>query len=111
MGRARPPLPEGPYLIVGLARSGVAAAEAQQRQQRVRAAQTLFTSGSRALADKSYGEAMDYFSTGVPVIALHGTNRPERVGQAVANGCVRVPNEVVATLSELVPLGTPVTIG
>lgn len=28
MARARPPLPEGPFLIVGLARSGVAAAEA-----------------------------------------------------------------------------------
>ncbi|NLT71389.1 MAG: type II and III secretion system protein [Verrucomicrobiaceae bacterium] len=48
--------------------AGVAAAEAQQRQQRVRAAQTLFTSGSRALADKSYGEAMDYFKAAFETI-------------------------------------------
>lgn len=48
--------------------AGVAAAEAQRRQQRVRAAQTLFTSGSRAHADKSYGEAMDYFKAAFETI-------------------------------------------
>ena len=48
--------------------AGVAAAEAQRRQQRVLAAQTLFTSGSRAHADKSYGEAMDYFKAAFETI-------------------------------------------
>lgn len=41
--------------------AGVAAETVQQRQHQIQSAQTLFTGGSRALADKSYGEAMDYF--------------------------------------------------
>lgn len=41
--------------------AGVAAQEAQRRQARVKSAQTLFTAGSNAFADQSYGEAMDYF--------------------------------------------------
>ncbi|MEX2579759.1 MAG: Amuc_1098 family type IV pilus outer membrane protein [Verrucomicrobiales bacterium] len=40
---------------------GVAAREAVRRQEQVKAAQTLFTVGSRAFADRSYGEAMDNF--------------------------------------------------
>lgn len=39
----------------------MAAAEAQKRQGQVEAAQTLFTAGSKAYADQSYAEAMDYF--------------------------------------------------
>lgn len=41
--------------------AGVAATEVQKRQHQVEAAQTLFAAGSRASADKSYGEAMDNF--------------------------------------------------
>jgi general secretion pathway protein D len=48
--------------------AGVAAAEAQRRQQRVAAAQTLFTAGSRAYADQSYGEAMDNFKAAFETI-------------------------------------------
>jgi lipoprotein-anchoring transpeptidase ErfK/SrfK len=42
--------------------------------------------------------------------ALHGTNRPETVGQAVSHGCVRLRNEDIARLYELVAVGTPVYI-
>jgi hypothetical protein len=42
--------------------------------------------------------------------ALHGTNRPETVGQAVSHGCVRLRNEDIARLYEMVPVGTPVYI-
>ena len=66
--------------------------------------------GPIALATDGYSEAMDYFSTGVPVIALHGTRRPELVGQAVANGCVRVPNDAIQAIANAIPLGTPVLI-
>jgi general secretion pathway protein D len=41
--------------------AGIAAAEAQKRQRQTEAAQTLFTAGAKAYADKSYAEAMDYF--------------------------------------------------
>ena len=42
--------------------------------------------------------------------ALHGTNRPETVGRAVSHGCVRLLNEDIAKLYEMVPIGTPVYI-
>jgi len=42
--------------------------------------------------------------------AIHGTNKPETIGQSVSHGCVRVRNEDIARLYETVPLGTPVYI-
>ena len=42
--------------------------------------------------------------------ALHGTNRPETVGQAVSHGCVRLRNEDVEWLYDQVAVGTPVYI-
>lgn len=42
--------------------------------------------------------------------ALHGTNRPETVGQAVSHGCVRLRNEDIAVLYDKVAVGTPVYI-
>jgi len=42
--------------------------------------------------------------------ALHGTNKPETIGQAVSHGCVRLRNEDIAYLYETVPIGTPVYI-
>lgn len=66
--------------------------------------------GPVALATDGYSEMMDRFSTGVPVIALHGTNRPDLLGRDVSNGCVRMPNEVVSHLAGVLPLGTPVLI-
>ena len=42
--------------------------------------------------------------------ALHGTNKPQSVGQAVSHGCVRLRNEDIAVLYERVTVGTPVYI-
>ena len=42
--------------------------------------------------------------------ALHGTNNPASIGQAVSHGCVRLRNEDIAFLYDLVPVGTPVYI-
>ena len=42
--------------------------------------------------------------------ALHGTNRPETIGRAVSHGCVRLRNEDIAALYEIVPVGTAVYI-
>lgn len=66
--------------------------------------------GPVVLATNGYSETMDYFATGVPVIAVHGTNRPQLVGSAVSNGCVRVPNEFIEELAAMTVLGAPVTI-
>ena len=42
--------------------------------------------------------------------ALHGTNRPETIGQAVSHGCVRLRNADIEWLYDNVTVGTPVYI-
>ncbi len=42
--------------------------------------------------------------------AIHGTNKPETIGRSVSHGCVRVTNEDIARLYQIVPIGTPVFI-
>ncbi len=66
--------------------------------------------GPWVLPLSAFSQAMDRFSDGVPVIAMHGTNHPEYVGQNRSNGCIRMPNAVIQTLRDHLPLGTPVDI-
>lgn len=42
--------------------------------------------------------------------AIHGTNVPTSIGQSVSHGCVRLLNEDIAHLYQIVPVGTPVYI-
>lgn len=41
---------------------------------------------------------------------IHGTNEPASIGHSVSNGCIRMLNEHVVELYEVVPLGTKVTV-
>jgi lipoprotein-anchoring transpeptidase ErfK/SrfK len=43
-------------------------------------------------------------------IAVHGTNSPELLGQAVSHGCIRMTNEAARQLYHEVEVGTPVFI-
>ena len=45
-----------------------------------------------------------------PAYGIHGTIEPESIGKAVSNGCVRMNNEDVEELYDLVGAGTPVRI-
>ena len=47
---------------------------------------------------------------GAGQVGIHGTNDPSSIGQDVSHGCIRVPNEVISQLNELLPLGTPVVV-
>ena len=42
--------------------------------------------------------------------ALHGTDHPESIGHSVSHGCVRLRNEDIETLYQMVSVGTPVFI-
>jgi len=42
--------------------------------------------------------------------SIHGTNVPTSIGQSVSHGCVRLLNEDIAHLYEIVPVGTAVYI-
>ena len=67
--------------------------------------------GSHALVLSGFSEALETFSGGLPVIAIHGTLNPgDEIGHDISNGCVRVPNEVIGFLAENVIPGTPVVI-
>lgn len=43
-------------------------------------------------------------------IYIHGTNHPDRIGAPVSHGCVRMRNEDIVALFELVREGDPVVI-
>lgn len=43
-------------------------------------------------------------------VGIHGTSRPDLLGQAVSHGCIRVSNATAAQLKRLAPLGTPITV-
>ncbi|MBM3684824.1 MAG: L,D-transpeptidase [Actinobacteria bacterium] len=66
--------------------------------------------GPHILPTSAYSEVLDLFDGGMPVVAFHGTSKPELIGQAVSNGCIRLPNEEIAKIAAMVPVGTPVEI-
>jgi lipoprotein-anchoring transpeptidase ErfK/SrfK len=67
--------------------------------------------GAWALGLSGYSEVHEQFGTGDGQIALHGTYNPGAdLGQEVSNGCVRMDNQAISTLADILPLGTPVTI-
>ena len=66
--------------------------------------------GPWILALSGFSEVLETFQGGLPALALHGTDQPNQIGSAISSGCVRVPNDIITTLAETVPLGTPVTI-
>jgi lipoprotein-anchoring transpeptidase ErfK/SrfK len=43
-------------------------------------------------------------------LGLHGTNAPEKLGDKVSKGCIRMSNDDVTFLIKRLPLGTPVKI-
>lgn len=46
----------------------------------------------------------------LPMYGIHGTNAPWAIGGAVSNGCIRMHENDVEELFELVPYGTPVKL-
>ena len=64
--------------------------------------------GAFALETSASSRLTDWPDEGV--VGIHGTNRPELLGQAVSHGCIRVDNDVARRLRRLAPLGTPIDI-
>jgi lipoprotein-anchoring transpeptidase ErfK/SrfK len=44
------------------------------------------------------------------IVGIHGTDAPWLLGQAVSHGCIRVANDAILRLRDLVPVGTPIEI-
>jgi lipoprotein-anchoring transpeptidase ErfK/SrfK len=66
--------------------------------------------GPNILATSAYSEALELLDGGLPVIAFHGTNAPGLIGTKASNGCVRMPNEVIAQLAGMVPAGSVIIV-
>lgn len=66
--------------------------------------------GPWVLSTSAYSESLDTFDGGLPVVAFHGTNQPELIGTKASNGCIRLPNDVITRLAEILPAGTPIDI-
>lgn len=52
------------------------------------------------------------FNGGQGVLGIHGTNEPDKLGQDVSSGCIRLHNDVIDRLVNQIglPLGTPVEV-
>lgn len=66
--------------------------------------------GPFALGLSARSEMITEFGGADGIIGIHGTSRPESIGTATSLGCVRVPNETMLALADLVGVGTPVFI-
>lgn len=93
IGSARTPTPTGFYYV----------------NQRLRPVDPTGPFGPGAVGISAFSEVLTGWVQGGP-IALHGTNRPDLIGQAVSNGCVRLRNEVLLEVFALATLGTPVVV-
>jgi hypothetical protein len=69
------------------------------------------TWGPHALGLSARSDTITEYNGGDGIIGIHGTNSPWSIGRASSLGCVRVANEVITTLHQMVRLGTPVEIG
>lgn len=66
--------------------------------------------GPYAFGLSARSDTVTEFNGGDGIIGIHGTNRPNSIGEAQSLGCVRLPNDEMLELSELLSVGSPVTI-
>jgi lipoprotein-anchoring transpeptidase ErfK/SrfK len=65
--------------------------------------------GPGAIGISAFSDVLTGWAQGGPV-AIHGTNAPWLIGQAISNGCIRVANADLRRLFAQALAGTPVTI-
>ena len=65
--------------------------------------------GPGAIGISAFSEVLTGWTQGGP-IAIHGTNRPDLIGHAVSNGCIRIRNDVLRRMFRMSAAGTPVTV-
>ena len=66
--------------------------------------------GPHALGLSARSDTITEFYGGDGIIGIHGTNNPASIGDDISLGCVRLGNDIIARLHEMVPIGTRVTI-
>lgn len=67
--------------------------------------------GPYALGLALHSDTLTEFAGGPGQVGIHGTNRPDLIGERVSSGCVRLSNDDILALVDLqIPLGMPVII-
>jgi lipoprotein-anchoring transpeptidase ErfK/SrfK len=66
--------------------------------------------GPYAYGLSGYSNVLTSFAGGDGVIGIHGTNDPSSLGKDASHGCIRMSNEGITRLAQILPLGTPVEI-
>lgn len=66
--------------------------------------------GPHALGLSARSDTITEFNGGDGIIGIHGTNNPGSIGGSISLGCVRLPNDMIAALHQMVPLGTRVVV-
>jgi lipoprotein-anchoring transpeptidase ErfK/SrfK len=66
--------------------------------------------GPFAYGLSSHSDALETFDGGDAEIGIHGNGDASVLGQAVSHGCIRMDNDAITMLSNLLPLGTPVDV-
>ena len=64
--------------------------------------------GAYGFETSAYSKLSEWPGGGI--VGIHGTDAPWLLGQAVSHGCVRVANDAILRLRDLVPVGTPIEI-
>jgi len=93
IGRSDTPTPTGRFYV----------------NQRLLAADPTGPWGPGGIGISAFSPVLTGWMQGGP-IAIHGTNRPETIGHAASNGCLRIDNALLERLIHQIPNGTPVTI-
>ena len=93
VGRPETPTPTGSFYV----------------NQRLLASDPSGPWGPGGIGISAFSPTLSDWPQGGP-IAIHGTNRPESIGQVASNGCLRIDNAVLGRLIHVVPDGTPVRI-
>ncbi|HEX6311528.1 MAG TPA: L,D-transpeptidase [Acidimicrobiia bacterium] len=66
--------------------------------------------GPFAYGLSAHSDVLTEFNGGDGEVGIHGNNDASVLGQSVSAGCVRMSNEGITRLTQLLPLGTPVEI-
>lgn len=68
--------------------------------------------GVYAYGLNGFSDVLTSFNGGQGVLGIHGTNEPDKLGEDVSSGCIRLHNDVIDRLVNEIglPLGTPVEV-
>jgi len=66
--------------------------------------------GPFAYGISAFSDVLNEFGGGPGQVGLHGTDDAGSIGQDVSNGCIRMANDDITRLADLLPLGTPIEI-